>query len=298
MGVSILYEVPRVCNGTYGGSGNTTRMFQSSTRFLEFATTYNLQMPALYQVSILYEVPRVCNVGLAFAARQHQSFNPLRGSSSLQRKIAPRSGRQTGGFNPLRGSSSLQPIQGSTVRRLKVSILYEVPRVCNRPQLHRGGRDQRVSILYEVPRVCNGMDEKKYTINGGFNPLRGSSSLQHYYRSRRFTFFVVSILYEVPRVCNIGPLAWVYAYVAVSILYEVPRVCNSGEPSTGETELRFQSSTRFLEFATWEKLYPNYPIAVSILYEVPRVCNRRNVHSVSSNVRFQSSTRFLEFATG
>ena len=130
--VSILYEVPRVCNEYGIARDDVVAQFQSSTRFLEFATWRPL-------------AERCC----------FWRFNPLRGSSSLQRRNQKRL-RQVRSFNPLRGSSSLQ------LHLPRFLAVYK-----------------HVSILYEVPRVCNLLAAllRPHNIRG-FNPLRGSSSLQ------------------------------------------------------------------------------------------------------------------------
>ena len=158
--VSILYEVPRVCNlGDTLISIDPSNPFQSSTRFLEFATGAPTTIMDIFKVSILYEVPRVCNIRSCNVSKSCISrFNPLRGSSSLQpawrsqrssrarkfqsstRFLEFATGRHCRAlgrfhcFNPLRGSSSLQLSWLSfRLDPHAVSILYEVPRVCNPP---------------------------------------------------------------------------------------------------------------------------------------------------------------------
>ena len=131
-----------------------------------------------------------------------------------------------------------------------------------------------VSILYEVPRVCNAAPGLSALGAGSFNPLRGSSSLQRKVLNCYKVQGRVSILYEVPRVCNVGHNVSVENKPKVSILYEVPRVCNVKVVSHCSPPVKFQSSTRFLEFATALGTDTNIDIQM-----------------------FQSSTRFLEFAT-
>ena len=108
--------------------------FQSSTRFLEFATVYN-------------------GDGTATARK---SFNPLRGSSSLQHcgfKFEILSGVV---FQSSTRFLEFATLDGALiVGRKEVSILYEVPRVCNIITRGATRENLEVSILYEVPRVCN-----------------------------------------------------------------------------------------------------------------------------------------------
>ena len=109
-------------------------MFQSSTRFLEFATCAITvkQIPGI-EVSILYEVPRVCNSISVVDSLVDQKFQ----SSTRFLEFATPDDRQ----RPKRGTD--------------VSILYEVPRVCNYYLALGVIFLLPVSILYEVPRVCN-----------------------------------------------------------------------------------------------------------------------------------------------
>ena len=133
MGVSILYEVPRVCNSRPRESHTRSRTFQSSTRFLEFATlawalkspsyrwfqssTRFLEFatggdldlsrgPVLFQSSTRF-LEFATQLRAAPGARRVR-FNPLRGSSSLQPTSARGNPSAAQRFNPLRGSSSLQ----------------------------------------------------------------------------------------------------------------------------------------------------------------------------------------------
>ena len=229
---------------------------------------------------------------------EHLCFNPLRGSSSLQhvKVFHP--------LTPVKFQSSTRFLEFAT----KTDTIYSVRR--------------EVSILYEVPRVCN--EQCRQLLLEGYG---------------------VSILYEVPRVCNVSPYLLSSPCQHVSILYEVPRVCNSSVRRRGGRSTKFQSSTRFLEFATealaFRKAFPHEfqsstrflefatvwraptlfldscfnplrgssslqpsrwnafarAVRVSILYEVPRVCNPEPLASRARRSLFQSSTRFLEFAT-
>ena len=227
------------------------KKFQSSTRFLEFATPLELAL------------------GL-----KAQSFNPLRGSSSLQRFPPGMIPIKAGSFQ---SSTRFLEFATDDARRqqeldIQVSILYEVPRVCNLFSLP-GDTATVVSILYEVPRVCNLFLLPTNVLTFCFNPLRGSSSLQQRNRPR-----------SASRACSFNPLrgssslqhtalARPGRHGRVSILYEVPRGCNrrgAGKqkqragfnPLRGSSSLQpglasqlsgllvFQSSTRFLEFAT------------------------------------------------
>ena len=179
MYVSILYEVPRVCNAYPGHSYIEEDEFQSSTRFLEFAT--RADYPRAHSiVSILYEVPRVCNGTALGMWRPAKCFNPLRGSSSLQQEPRAATGGLLRRFNPLRGSSSLQHLRvdgrngrGRSFNPLRGSSSLQ-PRGSS-PAIPRPGP---VSILYEVPRVCNVRHAARLRPGLRFNPLRGSSSLQ------------------------------------------------------------------------------------------------------------------------
>ena len=156
--VSILYEVPRVCNANSGWRLAIGRTFQSSTRFLEFATRSRGPDPKTAEpVSILYEVPRVCNDdgGALNSLPQVSILYEVPRVCNLSQTSVCHS--RPVGFNPLRGSSSLQPSIALRHRigQGPVSILYEVPRVCNAGASRRPTDSRLVSILYEVPRVCN-----------------------------------------------------------------------------------------------------------------------------------------------
>ena len=299
--VSILYEVPRVCNRWGRRTPHGDGLFQSSTRFLEFAT-HTGRRPPLWE-----------------------RFNPLRGSSSLQRTpsarhcfrisrfqsstrflefATPARGSRGGRENGFQSSTRFLEFATSGTRFIRagnwgvsilyevprvcnakssiewtdstwVSILYEVPRVCNRHQPQRPARARGVSILYEVPRVCNIRVLQWRNDNGkSFNPLRGSSSLQPGSRGGQTDNLYVSILYEVPRVCNFVQGVDCIAPFYVSILYEVPRVCNfSGISREQIAALSFNPlrGSSSLQRAFTVKQIPG--IEVSILYEVPRVCN-------------------------
>ena len=85
------------------------------------------------------------------------SFNPLRGIQALQHERVPMANVSIRwGFNPLRGIQALQPFIICQRRRsMRVSILYEAFRLCNKDRLLRKTKGEK-----------------------GFNPLRGIQALQ------------------------------------------------------------------------------------------------------------------------
>ena len=178
--------------------------FQSSTRFLEFATR---DWDAVVAVVV--------------------SFNPLRGSSSLQRMLAARLKGAAASFNPLRGSSSLQPDVAN-------GWLVE-------PQFQSSTRFLEFATLEPAPRARRSLFQSSTRFLEFATANRCFSSADKLFQSStRFLEFAT---------------------------------CASKSSSSAVST--FQSSTRFLEFATLISIFERDLEKVSILYEVPRVCNGR-----------------------